>query len=160
MQEKLKNMVKKVKGFFTNMNKKTRTIAGAVLGGVVVAVVVIAFVIGNRPYNVLFTGLSADELSSIVTYLNDKGVTDYKVQGTDTILVAKNQEAQLKANLLMEGYPKSGFAYATYKAGVGSMMNHSYYLVRETAEEIIQKIAEYTAKVEDIHRIISIRDSR
>ncbi|MEA5143054.1 MAG: flagellar FlbD family protein [Oscillibacter sp.] len=40
------------------------------------------------------------------------------------------------------------------------MMNHSYYLVRETAEEIIQKIAEYTAKVEDIHRIISIRDSR
>ena len=32
--------------------------------------------------------------------------------------------------------------------------------VRETAEEIIQKIAEYTAKVEDIHRIISIRDSR
>ena len=121
MQEKLKNMVKKVKGFFTNMNKKTRTIAGAVLGGVVVAVVVIALVIGNRPYNVLFTGLSADELSSIVTYLNDKGVTDYKVQGTDTVLVAKNQEAQLKANLLMEGYPKSGFAYATYKAGVGSM---------------------------------------
>jgi len=40
------------------------------------------------------------------------------------------------------------------------MMNHSYYLVRETAEEIVQKIAEYTAKVEDIHRIISIRDSR
>lgn len=40
------------------------------------------------------------------------------------------------------------------------MMNHSYYLVRETSEEIIQKIAEYTAKVEDIHRIISIRDSR
>lgn len=40
------------------------------------------------------------------------------------------------------------------------MMNHSYYLVRETAEEIVRKIAEYTAKVEDIHRIISIRDSR
>lgn len=40
------------------------------------------------------------------------------------------------------------------------MMNHSYYLVRESAEEIIQKIAEYAAKVEDIHRIISIRDSR
>ena len=38
------------------------------------------------------------------------------------------------------------------------MMNHSYYLVREKAEEIVQKIAEYTAKVQDIHRMIEIRD--
>ncbi len=29
------------------------------------------------------------------------------------------------------------------------MMNHDYYLVRETAEEIIQKIAVYNAKVMD-----------
>ena len=38
------------------------------------------------------------------------------------------------------------------------MMNHSYYLVREKAEEIVQKIAEYTAKVQDIHRMITIPD--
>lgn len=36
------------------------------------------------------------------------------------------------------------------------MMNHSYYLVREKADEIIQKIAEYNAKVLDIHREISV----
>lgn len=40
------------------------------------------------------------------------------------------------------------------------MMNHDYYLVRDTAEEIIQKIAEYNAKVQDIHREISIIDRR
>ncbi|MGN8968995.1 flagellar FlbD family protein [Intestinimonas sp. HCP28S3_D6] len=36
------------------------------------------------------------------------------------------------------------------------MMNHDYYLVRDTVEEIIQKIAEYNAKVQDIHREISV----
>jgi len=40
------------------------------------------------------------------------------------------------------------------------MMNRSYYLVRETAEEIIKKIAEYNAKVADIHRMIEIKDNR
>ena len=33
-----------------------------------------------------------------------------------------------------------------------TMMNHDFFLVRETVEEIIQKIAEYNAKVQDIHR--------
>ena len=40
------------------------------------------------------------------------------------------------------------------------MMNRSYYLVRETAEEIIKKIAEYNAKVADIHRMIEIKENR
>lgn len=40
------------------------------------------------------------------------------------------------------------------------MMNHDYYLVRDTVEEIIQKIANYNAKVQDIHRNITIEDKR
>ena len=36
------------------------------------------------------------------------------------------------------------------------MMNHDYYLVKDTVEEIIQKIADYNAKVQDIHREISV----
>lgn len=40
------------------------------------------------------------------------------------------------------------------------MVNHDYFLVRETAEEIIDKIANYNAKVLDIHREISIEDKR
>ena len=41
-----------------------------------------------------------------------------------------------------------------------TMMNHDFYLVRETPEEIIQKIVEYNAKVMDIHREIAVRDKR
>lgn len=40
------------------------------------------------------------------------------------------------------------------------MMNHDYYLVRESTEEIIEKIAQYNAKVMDIHRTITIEDKR
>lgn len=40
------------------------------------------------------------------------------------------------------------------------MMNHDYYLVLESAEEIIQRIAEYNAKVRDIQREITITDKR
>ena len=40
------------------------------------------------------------------------------------------------------------------------MMNHDFYLVRESIEEIIDKIAKYNAKVMDIHRQISIEDNR
>ena len=37
---------------------------------------------------------------------------------------------------------------------------HDYYLVKDTVEEIIQKIADYNAKVQDIHREISVLDRR
>ena len=40
-----------------------------------------------------------------------------------------------------------------------TMMNHDFFLVRETVEEII-KIAEYNAKVQDIHREITVTDRR
>ena len=41
-----------------------------------------------------------------------------------------------------------------------TMMNHDFFLVRETVEEIIQKIAEYNAKVQDLHREITVTDRR
>ncbi len=40
------------------------------------------------------------------------------------------------------------------------MMNHDYYIVMETPEEIIEKIAQYNAKVQDVHRELIIRDKR
>lgn len=40
------------------------------------------------------------------------------------------------------------------------MVNHDFFLVRESVEEIIHKIASYNAKVQDIHREISVVDKR
>ncbi|BAL01167.1 flagellar M-ring protein [Oscillibacter valericigenes Sjm18-20] len=125
MQEKLKGFGGNLKKFFAKMSKKARIILGCVLGTLILTGVIFAIVMNNRPYAVLFTGLSTEEISSISTYLNDNGATNFQVQGTDTILVPEAQEAQLKAELLMQGYPTSGFAYETYRKGVGTMSTDS-----------------------------------
>ena len=40
------------------------------------------------------------------------------------------------------------------------MMNHDYYLVQESVDEIIDKIVRYNAKVQDIYRELTITDNR
>lgn len=40
------------------------------------------------------------------------------------------------------------------------MMNRDYYLVLETADEIIKKITRYNAKVQDVYREVKIVDKR
>ncbi len=40
------------------------------------------------------------------------------------------------------------------------MMNRDYFIVKETPEDIIKKIQHYNAKVQDVHRIITVTDRR
>lgn len=40
------------------------------------------------------------------------------------------------------------------------MMNRDYYIVKETPEDIIRKITEYNAKVQDVHREVAVVDKR
>ncbi len=69
------------------------------------------------------------------------------------VLTKRNQERFLINHLqieCIESIPESKI----------TMMNHDYYLVCESIEEIIDKIAEYNAKVQDIHREITVTDRR
>jgi flagellar M-ring protein FliF len=126
-------MGEKVKGYWTKFLEEFKKIAGKVnkkiwitaLVVVVVAAVVIAIVLNNQPYTVLFTGLSSDEATTIMSYLDDQGVSGYRLENGDTILVPSSQEASLKAALLMEGYPKTGFSYSTYYDNVSSLSTES-----------------------------------
>ena len=40
------------------------------------------------------------------------------------------------------------------------LMNRDYFIVKETPEDIIKKIQDYNAKVQDIHRIVTVTDKR
>ena len=69
------------------------------------------------------------------------------------VLTKRNQEKFLVNHLqiaCIESIPESKI----------TMMNHDYYLVSESVDEIITKIAEYNAKVQDIHREITVTDKR
>ncbi len=122
MAEKAKAVLEKGKELLKKIPKFVFVVAGIV---VVAVVVIAAVVLNNKDYTVLFTGLGSEEASEIVTYLNDNGVTDYRVENNDTILVPEGQEAQLKAQLLMEGYPESGYSYSTYYDHVSALSTES-----------------------------------
>lgn len=122
MSEKLNIYWNKVKAALGKTSKKAWIIAAVAL--VLVAAAITIF-LNSQPYSVLFTGLSGEEASAIMSYLDEQGFRDYRLESGDTILVPKGQESNLKARLLMEGYPKSGFGYSTYYDHVGSLSTES-----------------------------------
>ena len=71
---------------------------------VILVVAIVAGILiwaGTRPYEVLFTELNSTEMSSILNYMEQQGVTDYKVENSDTILVKESQVNSLKVRLLI-----------------------------------------------------------
>ena len=40
------------------------------------------------------------------------------------------------------------------------MMNRDYFIVKESPDQIIRRITEYSAKVQDVHRALTIVDRR
>lgn len=118
LSEKIKPYWEKCRNALKKFPKKIYIVILAVL---VVGAAVLAFALNNRPYAVLFTELSGEEAASIMSYLEEQGVRDYRLENSDTILVPESQEYALKAKLLMEGYPKSGFSYSPYYDHVGAL---------------------------------------
>ena len=125
VQEKLKGIPGKVKDWWKAATKKMKILLGSVLLAVLIVIGVITAVTLNQPYSVLFTGLNQTEMSEIVSYLSDNGITDYRISGSDTILVPSSQEYQLKADLVLQGYPTSGYAHSTYFENVNSLTTES-----------------------------------
>jgi len=125
LNEQIKDLWEKLKGLFLKLNKKVRRLLCGTLIAALVLAIVVALFLATRPYAVLFTGLSAEESKSIVAYLEESGVTEYRLEGSDTIKVPSSMESKLKATLLMQGYPKSGFSYETYRSAVGTMSTES-----------------------------------
>ena len=141
MSEKIKKLWETTKERLKKVSKKAYIIIGVV---VVVLAAALAFALNNKPYSVLFTGVSSSEASSILSFLEGQGITDYKVENNDTILVPKGKEDALKARLVMEGYPQSGYAYSTYYDHVGSLSteserNNAYLLfLQESISNVIR----------------------
>lgn len=124
MGEKVKSIAAGAKQRWQALSKKIKIIIGVGLLAVLVTLGILAVVLSNQPYATLFADLNQTDMSAILTYLSDNGITQYKVEG-DTILVPENQEAALKAQVLQAGYPSSGYGYDTYFDNVGSLTTES-----------------------------------
>lgn len=119
-QTKLKELWEKVKGFFKKLNKKMRILLGVCLVVVLAAAVLLALRMNKKEYAVLYTGLTASDTSTVINFLSENGVTDYKIQG-DSILVPAGREQQLQMLLATSGSLNSGFLYEFYTSRMGAL---------------------------------------
>ena len=130
---KLKGLWEKVKDFFKNMSKKVRIILAAALTVILIAIIVAVVVFGGKDsYTVLYQDMTPTEVSEVMTYFQNNGITDYQVNGTE-ISVRNDQYASLVAKLAQAGYPKDASLYGSYWEHAGTMSTTSE---RATAERI------------------------
>lgn len=116
-KEKLQGYLGKAKTVLGKVPKIAWIAAAAVL---IVLAAVLVFALSNKPYTVLVTGSTTDEITSILNWLEEQGVRDYRLEG-DKILVPEGREMSLKTQMIIEGYPKTGYLYETYFNNTGSL---------------------------------------
>lgn len=153
IKDKLQDGTKKIKEFYSGDKKKKRIgITSAVLAIVIAASVFSAVKLNQKEYVSLFTDLTTDDLSSVVSKLQEQGVTDYKVKD-DSILVNGKDEFDIRADLMMDGYPKSGFAYETYTSQLSLMTSES---ARQTAivQDLQDRIGATISCLEDVKQAV------
>ena len=117
-KEKLKGYWEKVKTALGKVSKKIWILIAAILV-VVVAAVIIFF--ATRPYSPLISGATDEETATVLTWLQEQGVSDYRMQGSGTIMVPEGQASSLKARLLQEKYSANNSGYNGYFEMVGAL---------------------------------------
>lgn len=144
MQEKVKGFLNKGKQLWTGAKKRTKILAAGVLVVAVGAIVAVIVANQNQPYATLFTELSQTDLTAITSYLTENGVSDFRIVEDDTILVPADQEVQLKAQLVAQGYYNSGYAldYSTYLNNVSALTTES-----ERQQLALYELNDYTSAV-------------
>ncbi len=122
--EKIKRFPGKVWNAFKGLAKRVKILIVValclVLALIIWAIAAAIVNYNNRPYSVLFGELDTEDLASVVTFLDENEISDYKIENGDTVLVLAAQEDAIRASILMSGsYPSSGFSYSTYLDNVG-----------------------------------------
>ena len=104
MREKGKQALTKLKTAVLRLNKTLR-IAIAVVLVIAVGLVIWLAATSNRepkPYTLLFTGLSSEDMTAVQSFMENNEITDYKVEGGNTITVPTEREDSIPAMVVME----------------------------------------------------------
>lgn len=124
IQERIKEVLEKLKAFFGKFSKRTRKIMIITAVAVIIGAVAIAAVLNHKDYVVLFSGITSEESTEILSKLSELQV-EYKYSGNGDILVKSDVADSTRATLAYEGYPKSGFTYDVFIDNVGGMTTDS-----------------------------------
>lgn len=121
----MRQILGRIRDFFRNMSKGLKI--GLIAGAAAIALVIAAVAVYNatRPYETLFTGLSSEDMTAVVSYLETAGVRDVKIRGNDTVQVRENQADRLRAAIVQQGYPTTGYVHDTYLDNIGALSSQA-----------------------------------
>lgn len=123
MSEQLKNVKNiwnSITEFWSNLSKKKKS---GIIGGFVLLVIsalIIAFLLNNKEYVVLFRNMDEGETAEVMKQLQETNV-EYKYESDGTILIPKKQEDILRMKLAQAGYPKTGINYDVFTGNIDFM---------------------------------------
>ncbi len=120
MADQIKNIVKSIKDFWDKISIKSRKIIIGGFAGIVVASLIIALVLNNKEYVVLFSGIDKEETAEVMKQLQENNV-DYKYEKDGTILIPEAQESTLRMQLAQSGHPRSGTNYDVFTENIDFM---------------------------------------
>lgn len=141
--DKLKEIWQKVKTAVGKVSKKVWIIAAVAL---VLIAAGITIYLNTRPYSVLITGATPGEVTTVVNWLTSRGVTTYRYEGNDTILVPERQAPALKASLLTEMYSTGTSDFSGYFDNVNMLStekarsNAWYVALRQRLESVVSSM--------------------
>lgn len=113
--------LERVKTALGKISKKLWIIIGACLAVIVGVIIFLVVFYHSRPYAILIDGANEEEFSTVLTWLQNQGVTDYKTEGSSTILVPQGQAVTLKARLLQQQYSSASLSPSVYFERVGAL---------------------------------------
>ncbi len=122
--DKINKTLEQMKVYLARYDKRTKIIAGVSALALIIAAATIAILLNMTEYAVLFSNVTSDEATQIVSRLQEDGV-EYKYEENGNVLVDKNVVDQVRADLVYEGYPKSGFTYDIFTQYIGGMTTDS-----------------------------------
>lgn len=117
-----------LKEYWQKLSGKTKSMFIAIVAGtVIIAIVMIGMLAlrGRSDYSTLFTGMNQEEAQEVVGLLQEQGV-DYRFNDANgSVSIPSAQVDQMRADLLSQGYPQSGFTYDMYRDNTGLMTTES-----------------------------------
>ncbi len=127
-----------IKTRWTGLSKTARIIIISVAAVIIVSLIVVLILSSITRYAVLYSGASTEETAEIVSVLqNNLGLGENEVKfnsSTGEILVPADRVDTLKAQLAVQGYPKSTFNYNVWDTGVSMFSTESDKRVKQTQQ--------------------------
>ena len=118
MKELFGKVREKLTGWWERTEKKDRARFFLITGVCLVVIIVAVVMLSRTQYAVLVRDMDPGEAGEVMTLLESLGVK-VKTEGSGTILVPEDQVDRLRMDLAAQGYPKSGYTYATLAKGAG-----------------------------------------